>query len=169
LVAATRRQATVAAASFHVDKALVSSLKPGDVIHLARTECGGLGLSVIRGRNLVVAVGAVTDVPLGPEVEARIPMDLVASAETVFRQRDPDFEFSERPIEVSVNGSRSVLYSGRRTLGQYVVFVDHGFFDGTPGTDVCAAISRTGACTDDAANASAMLLGAEDALLISRW
>ena len=169
LTAAVRRHATVAAASFHVDKALTSSFRTGDVVHLARTECGGLGLSVIRGGDLVVAVGAITAVPLGRWVVARIPMDLVAAAEAIFRQRDPGFDFPERPLEISVDRSLVVIYRGRRTIGPFEVFVEHGFLHGIPGTDVCAAIYRKGSCPDEAANASAMLLEGQDALSISQW
>ena len=169
LTAPARRQATVAQASFHLDRAVTSSFRPGDVIHLARTGCGGLGLSAIRGGELVVAVGAVTAVPLGCEIEARIPRDLLVAAETIFRQRAPDFEFAELPIEFSVNGFHSVLYGGRPELGDFAVFVAHGFLQGVPGTAECAAISRRGLCPDDAANASALLLDCHDALSISRW
>ena len=169
LIASTRRQSSAAAVSFHVDKALIERLQPGDVIHLARTPVIGLGLSVIRGGELVVAAGAVTAVPLGPDVEARIPMDLVARAQTIFRQRDPDFEFRELPVEVSVDGYGSMFYCGRQTMGQYIVFVDHGFLCGLPGRDACAAISRIGACNDVVAYCSALLLGAEHALEETRW
>jgi hypothetical protein len=64
---------------------------------------------------------------------------------------------------------RSLLYEGRRTLEQYAVFVAHGFIDGIPGTDECVAICRKGGCPDEAAIASAMLLGDREALSISRW
>ena len=169
LTASSRQQASVAAVSFHLDRALTASLRPGDVIHVARTSCGGLGVSAIRGGQLVVAVGAVTAVPLGSGIEARIPADLIAAATAVFRQRAPDFEFSELPIEFSVNGSHSVLYGGRPTLEPFDVFVAHGFLKGLPGTSECAAICRKGVCPNDAANASAFLLDCRDALSISRW
>ena len=169
LRASGRRQATVAEVSFHVDKALTSSMRMGDEMHLVRTPCGGLGLSIIRGGELVVAAGAVTAVPLGQRVRARIPMELLASAEAVFRKLDPDFEFPERPLEVSVSSSRSILHGGRRTIQDYQVFVAHGFLDGIPGTDECGAIYRQGHCPDVAAHASAMLMDGPDALSISRW
>jgi hypothetical protein len=169
LTASGRRQATVAEVSFHVDQALTSSMRMGDEIHLARTACGGLGLSVIRGGELVVAAGAVTAVPLGRRVRARIPMDLIARAKAVFRELDPDFEFSEQPLEVSVSGSPSILNRGRRTVEEYQIFVVHGFLRGIPGTDECGAIFHQGQCPDVAAHASAMLMDGPDALSISQW
>ena len=51
--------------TFHVDRSLTSALRAGDVIHIAQTERGGLGLSVLRNQRLVVAVGAISVVPLG--------------------------------------------------------------------------------------------------------
>jgi hypothetical protein len=96
-------------------------------------------------------------------------MDLITSAEAVFRKLDPDFAFPERPIEVSVSGARSILNGGRRTVEDYQVFVVHGFLDGIPGTDECGTIYHPGQCPDVAAQASAMLMGGPDALSISRW
>jgi hypothetical protein len=169
LSASARAQAAVAEASFHVDKALTSSLKADDLLHMARTACGGLGLSVIRGGELVVAVGAVTAVPLGRGVEARIPLDMVAVAEAAFRQRDPEFEFPEWPVEITINSAVSVLYRGTRELGQYAVRVEHGFLPGEPGQEVCAAICRRDACADIAANASAVLVDDQAALSLRLW
>jgi hypothetical protein len=169
LTATARLHATVSAASFHIDKAVTSRIRTGDLIHLVRTMSGGLGLSVIRDGELVVAVGAITAVPLGRGVVARIPADLIAAAEGIFRQRDPGFRLPECPLEVGVDRAVSVLCRGRRTLGAYEVFVEHGFLDGIPGTAECAAICRTGLCSPEAANASAMLLAGPGALTISNW
>jgi hypothetical protein len=169
LTATNRRSATVAEASFHIDKAVTSCMRPGDEIHMTRTGCGGLGLSVVREGALVVAVGAVTSVSLGRNVLARIPVDLIEGAEAVFHQRDPDFELTEQPIEVSVGGWRSILYGGRRTLEEYGVFVVHGFISGEPGTDECAAVYHKGLCADVPAHVSAMLMDLPDALSTSQW
>ena len=62
-------------------------------------------LSVIRSGELIVAVGAVTAVPLGQEVQATIPRDLMEAAEDVFRRRDPGFHFRESPVEIAVSCS----------------------------------------------------------------
>jgi hypothetical protein len=53
----------------------------------------------------VVAVGAATAVPLGNNVTARTPHDLLAEAEAIFRRRDSSFEFREIPIELMLLGS----------------------------------------------------------------
>ena len=169
LTASSRQHSQIAAASFHVDDALFLNSQPGDVVHLARTPCGGLGLSILRADELIVAVGAVTSVPLGRSVRARTPGDLIERAEAIFRERAPEFEFTELPIEVTVNGSSLILYEGRPTLGGYRIFVDHGPSRGVPGTDESAALCLKGACPDSAANLSAVLLKSKGAFSMTSW
>lgn len=170
LTASTRRQASVAAASFHIDKALTSCMREGDVLHLSRTSCAGLGLSVLRDGTLVVAVGAVTSVPLGSQIVATIPSDLIAQAKAAFHNGDPTFELAEWPLDITINGTRNILGAGRRTVGPYRVFVVHGYVANMPpGTDACAAIFRRDVCPDVAADASAMLMDRPDALSMSPW
>src|SRR5262249_20778853 len=128
-----------------------------DLLHIAGTPCAGVGLSVVRADRLVVGVGAVTNVPLGNDVSARIPGDLIRKAEEVFRTRDPEFRFEEVPVELSIAGHVSIGRGGS-ALGDYQAKVHHGFYRGMPGVDECVAISRRGLCSDAAANASALLL-----------
>ena len=166
LEASSRVRATVRTISFHVDRGLVSALKPGDSLSMARTSCGGVGLSVIRDNELFYAAGVVTVVPL-VNVEARVLFDLTEQAENPFRERDPVFELPEVPLEIAIGGRGRVLLQGRCTLEQYKISVIHGFYRGTPGRDECAAISRSDA-PNTAASASAALLDA-DGLDIARW
>lgn len=168
LRASGRKGATVASASFYVDRSLMGALRSGDLLHVAGTACGGVGLSAIREGELVVAAGAVTKVPLGTGVKARVPGDLIAEAEAVVRRRDPGFMFRELPIEVSVGARTSILLGGPASIADYRVWVQHGFYPGLPGTDECLGICRVGHCPDTAANASAVLLGA-DRIEWVRW
>jgi hypothetical protein len=158
--ATSQRQATVAEASFHVDRALTSRLRAGDVMHVARTYRAGLGLSVIRDDELVVAVGAVSSVPLGRGVVASYPGGLIRAAEDIFRVRAPDFEFHERPVEFTIGAEIAILYRGRREMSDYEVIARHGWFSHASGgdRDECVAIYRREACGEVAAQASAMLL-----------
>ncbi len=135
---------------------------------MAPTACGGVGLSVIRQGGLVVALGAVTAVPLGDGVKARVPSDLVAQAEGVIRRRDPTFEFPELPIEVTIGVSTAILLRGGPRIGGYEVMIQHGFYRGTPGVNECLAIVRTGQCSDTAASASALLLDV-DGIQLVQW
>jgi hypothetical protein len=158
LTASDPRNAGVAHASFSVDRALVNTLRRGDLVYLARTNCGGLGLSVLREGALIAAAGAVTDVPLGSDNFARIPADLVRQVESVFRTRDGEYRMPESPVELSLCGETKILHSGRPQMGLFDVFVRHGFLNGVPGMDVSASIERRGVCPATAAHTSAQLL-----------
>lgn len=162
-------RASVAAFSFCVDQALTNAFRPGDVLYIASTACGGLGLSVVRGGRLVAAVGAVTAVPHGESVSVRIPSDVIREAELVFSKLDSRFEFPELPIEVRVGSERRVLYRGRPRIAGYEVFVEHGFYPGTPGTAECAALSLMGSCPDTAVTCSAQLLEYSDLSELIHW
>jgi hypothetical protein len=169
LAASARKRATEAEASFHVDKDLASCVRAGDEVHLVFTGSRQLGLSILRGGELVVAVGVLTTVALGRSVTARIPTEMIDEAEAVFRRVDSEFTLPVRPVELAVNGARAILDSGRRSLGEWEVFVLHGEVDGIPGTAAFGAIWRRGRCPVIAAQATAMLMNAPDALTISDW
>jgi len=165
--AANPKARTVGA--FHLDLALTRAFKPGDTLHLSRTSSGGIGLSVLRSGRLVVALGAVASVPLGEGLAVRIPRDLIAEAEAVFKRRDPSFEFAESLLEITVDGDRSALAS----------FVRHGFssersalrpmrsvspmdlFPVSRGPDESALIFHRSLCSETSAQASAQLLAAD--------
>lgn len=158
LSASERRHATVGWATFSVERGLVRVLRRGDQLHISRTSCAGIGLSIIRDGYLVAAAGAITDVPLGADVSARHPGDLVARAEAIFRTRDAEYDMSEHPIELTIAGVTRILHGGRPTMGPYEVFVRHGFLPGVPGTDESVSIERRRVCPDTAAHTSAQLL-----------
>ena len=72
LSASSNDNAQVAAAVCQVNKALVACLRHRDKIYLSRTHCGGLGISVLREGELLVAIGAVTRLPLGSKGAAAV-------------------------------------------------------------------------------------------------
>src|SRR6516164_8735390 len=51
LVASAKDQASVAEATFYIDKTLIDCAKAGDQMHLSRGEDCGLGFSLIRAEN----------------------------------------------------------------------------------------------------------------------
>jgi len=65
---------------------LINSVQPGDAVHLALTGAGGLAISVIRGETLLAAAGAVTAVPLGNDLVARYPAELMHAVKELFRE-----------------------------------------------------------------------------------
>jgi hypothetical protein len=168
LTAASSQDATVSAISFHVDRDLISLLQPGDDLHMARTSCAALGLSMLRRGRLLAAVGAVTGVPLGDDFQAQFPFRLVEKASAVFAKADPEFEFREIPIEFVEKKHRRILFHGPCRLGQYGVFMWHGFLPGMPGTNESAAICEASRQVPAFASLSAQLLEADPAG-ITRW
>jgi hypothetical protein len=142
LRASRNDDAQVAVAACQVNKALIACLRHRDKIYLSRTRCGGLGLSVLREGELLVAIGAVTTVPLGSKGAAALQA----------------FPASwDRPID----GARLELTAETHTVGEYVVSVIHGRRAGIPGIDECASICRVDACGEVAARTSAMLLDSD--------
>jgi hypothetical protein len=166
--ASERQASTAQTASFYVDAGVISRMREGDVLSVVHTACGGNGVSVVRNGCLLVAVGAVTHVPLGSTVEARIPRDVIAEAESLFRRLDSSFEFRELPIELTIAGRKAILPGGSGAFPGYEVSVLRGFHNGTPGVDECVAIAASGSCPGPAANASARLLDA-DGLEVGSW
>lgn len=152
------RKATARSFSFSVDRELIAMLRSGDALHISRTPCAGLGLSVLRDGQLLAAAGAVSAVPLGPEVSVNYPGDLVRQAEAVFRMRDPGYHMSDSPVELRVGAVTRIVHGGRPTIGDYEILVRHGFLWGIPGTDESVSIERRRACPDTAAHHTAELL-----------
>jgi len=149
---------SVRSTSFCVDRGVIAALRPGDRLYMAYTPCGGLALSAVREGGLVVAIGAVTSVPLGDNVHARRALDLLSEAEAILRRCDSSFEFREVPIELTIGDATLLLPGGSAQAQDYEVWIQHGFLRGTPGVDECVAVSRKGLCSDVAARLSAVLL-----------
>jgi hypothetical protein len=187
LVATAQDQASVAEASFSIDKTLTDCAKAGDQMHLSRDAGCSLGFSLIRGGKLVAAAGALIVVPLGNGVDVRIPRDLISSADSVFQKRDPDFEFIEQPVEIKIEGLRErygqslsgstqnpltdafVSFGGTVIVGDYRVIVRHGPFKIEDGPSESVSICDKQTFTHAAGEFAAMLLDGPDALSVSRW
>ena len=112
-------------AYFHVDRSLTSELCAGDVIHVARSERGGLGLSVLRNDRLVVAVGAVTAVPLGEDVSVRIAPERYDEALTLVEPPDGTRNWNpsqryrdEWPVEIPIDGTTHLFFRRNETNPQ---------------------------------------------------
>jgi len=153
-----KKYAQQSSASYFVDRVVMNAVRPGDVFHMARSACGGLGVSALREGELIFAAGEISAVPLGSTIHARNPLDLIQGAETIFRQRDAQFEFSELPIEIRDAVTCNILFHGSLSRNGYRIWVRHGFYPGVPGRAECAAISLDGACDHTAVCASAQLL-----------
>ena len=168
LTAPDRRQASIAEASFILDRGVISALQAGDLLHMVRTPCGKIGISAIRSNQLIFAAGAITHVPLGCNFGALIPTNLVSEAEAVFRRREAGFHLSEYPIEVRASGEQRIVYRGRFALGSFQVWVLHGFYSGAPGIDECLSVVQKGGCPVVDANISALFLDSGQLEMV-RW
>jgi hypothetical protein len=145
---------------------LIKMLRQEDALHISRTPCAGLGLSVLRDGQLVAAAGAISDVPLGPDVSIGTPGDLVREAECIFRTRDPEFQLRNCPVELRIGNVTRIIDFGRPTIGPYEILVRHGFLRGMPGTDVCVSIERVRVCPDTAAHHSAELIAKQEGVAL---
>jgi len=153
-----KKYAQISSVSYYLDRVLMNAMLPGDVFHMARTVCGGLGVSAVRQGNLIFAAGAISAIPLGSGMQAKVAGDLILEAERTFRQHDPKFHFPEHPIEIRFAGKCDILFSGSTSRNGYHIWVWHGSYLGVPGTAECVAISLDGACDHTAVCASAQLL-----------
>lgn len=153
-----KKYAETSSVSYYLDRVLMNVLRPGDVFHMARTTCGGLGVSALRQNHLVFAAAAISAVPLGSGMKARVAGELILAAEKIFHPHDPKFHFPELPIEIRDAESCKILFHGSVRSNGYHIWVHHGFYRGMPGTAECVAISLDGACDHTAVCASAQLL-----------
>ncbi len=140
LTASRKKHSTVSSASFYINRDITSRFTPGDLLYLSRTSCAGLGLSLIRNNELLLACGAVTYVHLGPHVNVTHPFELVREAERVFRKGDPTFEFREFPLQFTLGDESRILFRDSMRMGNYSVSLKHGHIRGMPGTSECVAI-----------------------------
>lgn len=125
-----KRRASMRDASFPVGDAVGLAARPGDRLYVSRDGTGGIGLSLLRARELVLAVGAVADLPLGAGV-------------SVSRGSDGSWEKPSRNtwLEFEV-GSERVALRGREfaRAGDYHLYVERCWAFGIPGTSECAAV-----------------------------
>jgi hypothetical protein len=171
-------------AAFHIDRSIVSRLLIGDIMHIVRTQRGGLGLSVLRGNRLIVAFGAITAVPLGEGIAARVAPELrqrALSEDIVFaaslrpgRDAFENRHHDEWPLEVEIGSASFLSFSCSQEIEGIKLFIYHGFYfgrsrkwwqfwkpesiRGVDGKDECAALTRIEQSSWVGANASALLL-----------
>src|SRR5262245_10975353 len=157
LRSSSRQRSQVAIAAFRLDSELLASLREGDSLNLVRTRTGDIGVSLLRGPQLVFAIGAVSVVSTGADVILRS----VSSGR--LRPRD-------HWLHVSIDGKESHVRGGQSALlGSYEISVFRCFTDGVPGTYECLAISHSGDCSHGSAKRSAKLLSKKRALRIVKF
>jgi len=161
LSATDPERAQVASASFELDRGLVGLFAVGDLLHLARTPTGDLGVSLSRDDQLIFAVGAITHVPLRADLAvrngpARTPWD--------------EWPRRETWVDVSAGSEGARLRAGEQaTIGNYKFCVVRSYVDGVPGQCESLAISFAPACPHDASLRAASELAEARALAMKSW
>ena len=169
--------------SFHLDRGLTSAFRTGDIIHIGCTARGGVGVSVVRDGRLVVAVGAVSVVPMGGDVSVRVASERWEEAVSLVCPPDGANEDprrthrDERPVEIRIAGKNYLFFRRNETIQDIHVFVKHGFYIRRPSStrqpsvstsaeqatekDECVALAQISLCSSVAATTSAYLLAAD--------
>jgi hypothetical protein len=128
----------------------------------------------------VVAVGAISVVPLGRDVMARIAPELKNDAMAAVEPPPGDSDWAKQfrnefPFEIRIGGRTGLFFRRNEQIEGLRLFVKHGFcvpartawprapksIRGLAGKDECVALSRIGECSETGANASAFLLSAD--------
>ena len=130
LKATDKADATVSEASFQLDSALLSVLRPGDLVQLKRTLSLGVGVSVIRQGRPLFAVGAVTGMQLGGIV-------LRNGCST----RGNTAPSQNTWVEVRCGGEIQILHSGQEcSMGDYGIWVEETWQECMPVVDERVAL-----------------------------
>jgi hypothetical protein len=166
LEAPSRHRSEIHSASLELDTSLLDSFQGGDFFTLARTSAAEIGIALLRGGRLMVAVGAVIGMPLGDRVAVR------RGRVVDYLSNDPRQSLCcDSWVDVAVSGENGRLRRGEEaTLGNYRLSVVRCFEDGDPGSYECLAITLEGICPHEATMHSAGLLARPNAgLIMSKW
>jgi hypothetical protein len=152
--------ATAVRASFLLSQGLVDCFQAGDQLHLTLTPRGALGLSLFRDGNLMVALGAVTAVPLGDlhVIVRRDRLSMNAAPPGVSKWKPPGLY----PLEVTSRDEPP-----RKPEG-YQIRVWYRAWPPPEDADECLSIVRRNSCPTIEAYATTHLLAMSDALHIER-
>jgi hypothetical protein len=160
LSASDRTDATASAVSFYLDQGVVDAFRVGDVINLTRSPRGGLGVSVIRGNELVVALGVVTAVPLA-ELRATVRRDQVV--------RQSGFLGESRTGRPWLHAVQvTTAHAVPRKPKGFTIRTWYGAWPAPTNADECVSIVRKGRCSEIAAFTSTLQLATSDALHVER-
>jgi hypothetical protein len=159
LVAKEKAGANIRNTSFDIGNAVPLAAKPGDRLYLVRTGSGGFGLSLLRGGRLVLAIGAVTAVPLGTDVR------VIAQPERsgISPRADAWLEFQVASERVELK-QRAV-----RDIGNYQVYIERCWEDGIPGVDECVSMSVVSNQTMNIASLRSAILLGHSFTKMTRW
>ncbi|HXB22615.1 MAG TPA: hypothetical protein VNV88_14610, partial [Candidatus Solibacter sp.] len=133
-------------ASFQVGQALALALQDGDTLCVRRSGTGDRGFWLSRNGRLVLAVGAIVDLPLGRDIAVqnvnRYPVrELLTSLITFWRWG----KFRPSPpkdVLISIQETEMRLGDGEEAFaGPYYAYVGRTFIEGFPGEESIVGIA----------------------------
>lgn len=125
-----KHRASVRHASCLIGDAVNLTARPNDRLYLSRTGTGDIGLSVLRQQNLIIAIGAVTAVPLGGELQ-------------VVHRSEGNWKMPSTKTWLEFRaGGRHLGLRGREfsEIGDFHVYVERCWEFGIPGTGECVSV-----------------------------
>lgn len=151
--------ASVRHISFPVGDAVRLTARAGDQLYLKKTGSGGMALSLLRKQELILALGAVTAVPLGHNVQITTgPCEKwerkICETWLEFRIADESLKLREREVT---------------TIGNYQVYLERAWEPGVPGTNECVSVCVTGDSAVELAAMRGAILILNGIRRITRW
>lgn len=166
LIASSKEDAVYRSASLELEMGLLSVLRGGDVLTIARTMTEDIGVSVLRAGVLLWAVGAIAAVPLGRGVRAQLGPPIAEGR--ISAERWPA---TDTWVDVSCGTSERALRDGEAaSIGDFEITVRHAAKPAGAGAArrENAAISRAAARLHDSAYRASERLDREHAGLVLR-
>jgi len=160
LVASEQANASVRNSSFHIGNALQLAASPGDRLYVVRTGRGGIGLSLLRDKQLILAIGAVTSVPLGNGVQVTESSE---GNDGFFGARNTWLEFQVGNEQLKLS-DRTVM-----DVGNYQIYIESCWEYGIPGTDECVSVSVANVPPVNLASMRSAILLRNGDLKLTRW
>jgi hypothetical protein len=161
LVASGKDKSSVRNTSFPIGDAVNLAARPGDQLYLILTGSAGIGLSLLRQQRLILAIGAVAEVPLGRDIQA------IRGSEGYNFFENPA---ADRWLEFNVQGEHLMLREREVSeIGDYYIFVERCWQGGLGGTDECVSLCISDNLTMKIAAMRSAILLAHGDLKQVRW
>lgn len=161
LVASDKANSSVRNTSFFIGDAVSVAASPGDRLYVVRSGCGGIGLSLLRDKQLVLAIGAVTRVPLGNDIQ--VTKDPKGSWSLHAHPKDTWLEFQVGSEQVKLRKR------GITDIGDYQIYIESCWEYGIPGTDECVSVSVANDPPVNLASLRSAILLRNGFVKLTRW
>ena len=158
IVSSEKTNSSVRNASFPLGNAVALAASPGDRLYVVRTGCGGIGLSLLRNEQLLLAIGAVTAVPLGNDVQV---IKMPYRRDSLARHTWLECKVGREHVKLNERGISDI--------GNYQIYIESCWADGVPGTDECVAMSMSNLPPVNQASLRGAILLGNGVLKLTHW